>query len=140
MSWSIRAPRTDELEQLREIERAAGVLFRTVGMDDVAEHEPLSIEELAGYLGDERTWVLVHGDAIVGYALTDVVDGLAHLEQLSVMPEYGRRGYGAALLNRVCDRARQRGRDAVTLTTFERVPWNGPYYTRHGFRVLAEYE
>jgi hypothetical protein len=28
----------------------------------------------------------------------------------------------------------------VTLTTFERVPWNGPYYAGHGFRVLAEDE
>ena len=28
----------------------------------------------------------------------------------------------------------------MTLTTFEHVPWNAPYYERHGFRVLAEHE
>jgi hypothetical protein len=28
----------------------------------------------------------------------------------------------------------------VTLTTFEHVPWNAPYYARHGFAVLSEHE
>ncbi len=140
MSWLIRAARTDELERLREIERAAGVLFRTVGMDDIAAHEPLTVEELAGYLGGDRIWVLVDEDSTVGYVLVDVVDGVAHLEQLSVEPEYGRRGYGAALLTHVCEWARQHDLGAVTLTTFEHVPWNGPYYARHGFRALADYE
>jgi GNAT superfamily N-acetyltransferase len=140
MSWSIREPRTDELEGLREIERAAGLLFNTVGMDDIAAHEPSSVEELASYLADDRAWVVIHQHAVVGYVLVDVVDGVAHLEQLSVLPDYGRRGYGAALLARVCDWARQRDLGAVTLTTFEQVPWNGPYYARHGFRVLADDE
>jgi ribosomal protein S18 acetylase RimI-like enzyme len=140
VSWSIRAPRTDELERLREIEREAGLLFRTVGMDDIAGHEPFSIEELAAYHGGDRVWVLVDEDIVVGYVLVDIVDGAAHVEQLSVLPAYGRRGHGAALLTHVCDWARQRRLGGVTLTTFERVSWNGPYYARHGFRVLAEDE
>jgi hypothetical protein len=36
--------------------------------------------------------------------------------------------------------ARQRGLDAVTLTTFRDVAWNAPYYERCGFRVLDETE
>src|SRR4051812_27426917 len=140
MSWTIRAPRSEELERLRDIERSAGQLFRTIGMDDIAAHEPFSVEELSAYLSDERVWVVVHEAAVVGYALVDVVDGVAHLEQLSVLSEYGRRGYGAALLTHVCDWARQRDLGAVTLTTFEHVPWNGPYYARHGFRFLADDE
>jgi ribosomal protein S18 acetylase RimI-like enzyme len=140
MSWSIRAPRAEELERLREVELLAGQLFRTIGMDEIAAHEPFTIEELATYLDDEHVWVLVQRDGIVGYVLVDVVDGAAHLEQLSVVPDHGRRGFGAALLAHVCDWARQRELDAVTLTTFEHVPWNAPYYARHGFRVLAEHE
>jgi GNAT superfamily N-acetyltransferase len=140
MSWLIRAARTDELERVREIERAAGLLFRTVGMADIAAHEPFSVEELAEYLIDDRLWVLVQEAVVVGYVLIDVVDGVAHLEQLSVLPDFGRQGYGAALLTHVCDWARQRSLGAVTLTTFAQVPWNGPYYARHGFRVLAEDE
>ena len=140
VAWSIRDPRPEELERLREIERDAGLLFNTVGMDDIAAHEPFSVEELAAYLRDDRVWVLVHEDDVVGYVLVDVVDGVGHLEQLSVLPDFGRRGYGAALLAHVCEWARRRDLGAVTLTTFEQVPWNGPYYARHGFRVLAEDE
>jgi GNAT superfamily N-acetyltransferase len=140
MSTSIRAPRPDELEALRTIERAAGNTFRAVGMDDIAEHEPAAAEELAAYLEAGRAWVVCEEDVPVGYALVDVVDEEAHLEQLSVRPESGRRGLGAALLGHVCRWARDKGFGAVTLTTFEHVPWNAPYYGRHGFRVLADDE
>jgi hypothetical protein len=30
--------------------------------------------------------------------------------------------------------------DALTLTTYSEVPWNGPYYERLGFRYLAPEE
>jgi len=140
MSSLIRAPRADELEHLREIERAAGQLFRTVGLDAVAEDAPFTIDELSGYLRDGRAWVLVDDNVIVGYALVDIVDGAAHLEQLSVLPDHGRRGHGGALLTHVREWAAQQGRSTVTLTTFEHVPWNAPYYARHGFRVIGDDE
>ena len=140
MPWSIRAPRTDELELVREVERAAGLLFGSVGMHEIAEHEPPSVEELAAYQRADRIWVLVHDDVVAGYALADVVDGAAHLAQLSVQPTRGRQGFGTALLTHVCDWARRRGLAAVTLTTFEHVPWNGPYYAERGFRALADDE
>jgi hypothetical protein len=41
------------------------------------------------------------------------------------------------LLDEAADRARAGGLPALTLTTFADVPWNGPYYERCGFRVLA---
>ncbi|MEY2431026.1 MAG: hypothetical protein QOC92_751 [Acidimicrobiaceae bacterium] len=109
-------------------------------MTDIAAAEPFSVEELRVYLAGERVWVMVQEDAIVGYALVDIVDGLAHLEQLSVDPRHGRRGYGAALLAHVREWARDHPLAAVTLTTFEHVPWNAPYYARHGFRVLDDHE
>jgi GNAT superfamily N-acetyltransferase len=140
MSWMIRSPRPHELVSLREIETAAGALFAGVGLSDVAAHEPFSIEELTAYLVVERIWVLVEDTVPVGYALADVVDGVAHLEQLSVTPEHGRRGHGGALLDHVCEWARRNGLGAVTLTTFEHVAWNAPYYARRGFRVLADDE
>jgi GNAT superfamily N-acetyltransferase len=136
----IRAPRRDELPALQDIERDAGRLFLEVGLDAIAADEPASIDELAGYVEDGRAWAVVVDDAPVGYALVDLVDANAHLEQLSVRPGHGRRGLGAALLQHVCQWAAARGFDAVTLTTFTSVPWNAPYYARHGFRVLSEDE
>jgi hypothetical protein len=32
---------------------------------------------------------------------------------------------------------RKAGRPATTLTTFKDIPWNGPYYLRLGYHVLA---
>jgi GNAT superfamily N-acetyltransferase len=140
MPPTIRAPRVDELEQLRDIERAAGTLFAEVGLADVASHEPESVDTLAEYLNEGRAWVIADHDAPVGYAIVDVVDSLAHLEQLSVRPDHGRQGLGSALLAHVCAWAGQQRFDAVTLTTFTDVPWNAPFYAKHGFCVLHDSE
>jgi len=137
MTASIRLPDAGELERLRDIERAAGALFAEIGMTDVAEDEPFSIDELSAYLHDGRVWVAIEDDTPVGYALVDVIDGHAHLEQLSVDPRHSRRGHGAALLTRVCRWAADNGYNAITLTTFEHVEWNAPYYARHGFEPMA---
>ncbi len=125
---------------MRDIERLAGILFAEVGLADVAAHEPESIDALAEYLHDGRAWVIADHDVPVGYAIVDVVDELAHLEQLSVLPNRGRKGLGAALLAHVCDWAAKQRFDGVTLTTFTDIPWNAPFYAKHGFRVLQDSE
>jgi GNAT superfamily N-acetyltransferase len=138
MSRTIRPPREDELELLRDIEWAAGTLFNDVDLPDIADAEPASVEELAVYVADARAWVSTEDDVPVGYAIVDVVDGLAHLEQLSVVPDHGRRGHGAALLAHIAAWAHQNGYAAVTLTTFTDIPFNAPYYAKNGYTVIAD--
>ena len=60
-----------------------------------------------------------------------------HLEQLVVDPAHGRQGFGAALLDAVCREVASRGGRRVTLRTFADVPWNAPFYARHGFVELV---
>ena len=36
----------------------------------------------------------------------------------------------------MCNWAAEHGYAAVTLSTFREVPWNGPFYRRHGFADL----
>jgi hypothetical protein len=43
----IRAARAGDLAVLRELERAAGNLFRDLDMAAVADDEPLSVDDLA---------------------------------------------------------------------------------------------
>lgn len=137
----IRLARSDELAALREVERAAGALFRDVGMDAIADDEPPSVEELAVFQQGGRAWVATDDtDQPVGYLLVDVVDGAAHVEQVSVHPRHARQGLGRTLLETAVLWAQQQGLDAVTLTTFSDVPWNAPYYQHLGFRTLAEAE
>jgi GNAT superfamily N-acetyltransferase len=141
MQTTIRAPRPDELELLRDIERRAGAMFAAVGLADVAAHEPESREALAEYMLAERIWLVADAhDIPVGYAIVDSVDGDAHLEQLSVVPEHGRRGLGTALVEHICMWAEMQGYAGVTLTTFEDVPWNAPFYAKHGFAPMADAE
>lgn len=133
----IREARPDDLTRLQDIEVAAGAAFRDVGMSDIADHAPPSIPTLAGYQENGRAWVTVDGgDLPAAYLLVDVIDGCAHIEQVSVHPAYARRGVGRALIDRVSAWAAGRGLAALTLTAFRDVPWNGPYYERLGFREL----
>ena len=73
------------------------------------------------------------GGGIVGFAQVLEIDGQAHLEQLSVIPSHGRRGYGRALVSAVGAEAKRRGYGSVTLRTYADVPWNAPFYADCGF-------
>jgi GNAT superfamily N-acetyltransferase len=136
---TVRAVQAEEIERLRDIERAAGALFRTVGMDAIAEHEPMSVAELDTYRAGGRAWVVADDDDTpVAYAIADVVDGNGHVEQLSTHPDHAGRRLGAALIDHIVAWASDAGLPAVTLTTFRDVPWNAAYYLRCGFTVLDD--
>jgi GNAT superfamily N-acetyltransferase len=79
-------------------------------------------------------------DRPVGYLLLDVVDGAAGVEQVSVDPDHARQGIGRALIERAVTWGRDHGLQAVTLTTFVDVPWNGPYYEWLGVSYLTRDE
>ena len=124
---------------VRDIERAAGQSFRDAGMPEVADDEPLALDELRGYQRAGRAWVAVDGnDRPVAYLIADFVDGNVHIEQVSVHPDSARQGVGRALIERVVRWAAARGAPGLTLTTFALVPWNAPYYARFGFRPLDD--
>lgn len=72
----------------------------------------------------------------MGFALCARFGRRAHLEEVDVHPDHGRRGIGTALVQRVCEWAREQELVAVTLTTFREVPWNAPFYRRLGFEEL----
>jgi GNAT superfamily N-acetyltransferase len=137
----IRAARLDELAQLIAIELAAGEQFRSLGMDRVADDDPGSTDELASYAELGRAFVAADAtDRPIGYLLVDVVDGAAHIEQLSVHPRHARQRIGRTLIEQATRWALSQGLDCMTLTTFVDVPWNGPYYERLGFRYLTPEE
>lgn len=141
MALSIRSGRQEDFPTLRDIERSAGSPFAEIGMIFVAEDEPPSVQLLQEFADDGRCWVTVdEHDKPVAYLLADVVDGMGHLDQVSVHQDYARRRIGAALLDHMIEWAREKGLTAITLTTYVEVPWNGPYYERRGFRYLSEDE
>jgi GNAT superfamily N-acetyltransferase len=141
MSIVIRHAHPDDGPDLREIERLAGARFAEVGLGSVAEAEPASVEALTRYARAGRSWVALNADdRPVGYAVADIVDGHAHLEQVSVHPDHQGAGIGRALIERVRTWAEESGRAALTLSTFATVPWNGPLYAHLGFVAIPENE
>lgn len=137
----IREAGENELPALQDIERAAGCWFRDVGMPEIADDEPPTVDELATYRRAGRAWVAVDvTDRPVAYLIADMVDGNVHVEQVSVHPDSARHGVGRSLLDHVAARAAADGVPALTLTTFAEVPWNAPYYERCGFRRLDDAE
>lgn len=132
----IREATRADFATIQRIETAAGERFRVVGMGSIADDPPPSVEELDAYAEAGRVLVALHGDAVVGYLIWDRVDGRIHIEQVSVHPSAGRRGIGAALIDRVSGSVG----GSVSLTTFEQVPWNAPYYARLGFAVVPQSE
>lgn len=141
MVAAVRPTRAGDVARLQDIERRAGARFRAVGLPQVADHEPASVDELTAYASDGRSWVAVDdADTPIGYVLVDVVDGFAHIEQVSVLPEHQGGGVGRALVAQATAWAVTQHLAAVALTTFRDVPWNAPLYRRLGFRDLTEDE
>jgi len=134
----LRSARAEDLPRLGEIERVAGEAFRELGMSLVADDEPLPVEILEAYVQDGRAWVATDAaDLPAAYLIVDVVDGAAHVEQVSVHPSQRGQRLGRALIDRAAEWAVDHGFTAMTLTTFADVAWNAPYYERLGFSVLA---
>jgi GNAT superfamily N-acetyltransferase len=133
----IRAASAADIPVLQEIEVRAGQPFAAVGMEAIAGDEPLSAEVLGEFVLDDRAWVWETADrAPAGYLIASIVDGNAHIDQVSVLPEYRGAGIGRRLIDRAVRWAADHRLPAITLTTFTEVPWNGPYYRRLGFRYL----
>ena len=136
---TIRLATASDGPALREIELQAGEQFRTVGYAFVADHPPFGLDVLAAYAEAGRSFVAVddHGDP-VGYLLVEVLDGNAHIEQVSVLPQRQGEGIGRALIDRAGTWARAAGLPATTLTTFRDVAWNAPLYAHLGFVPLDD--
>ena len=126
--------------RLQAIERAGGELFRAIGMPEIADDEPFSVDELEAWAIAGHSWVAVEGDLVTAYMVVDLLTNSVHIEQVTVDPAYSRRGHGAALIERADAYARTVGRPALTLTTFTDVAWNAPYYERLGFRTISATE
>ena len=123
---SIRPVRGDELVLLPAIEAAADTMFGP--FDHGPFPGPGTADDFAAALV-----ALVAGDPPVGLCRIDRVGDGAHLEQLSVHPDHGRKGIGRALLRAGIEWAQQHGYDELTLATYRDVLWNGPFYASEGF-------
>lgn len=138
--YVIRLAGPEHLDQLPAIEHAAATRFGDSLPHSVLSHvtpaETLVAAQQAGLL-----WVALEPPGTpIGFAVASVHRRRAHLEELDVLPEHGRKGVGAALVAAVVDHALRTGCVEVTLTTFRDIPWNAPFYSNAGFEAVPERE
>jgi GNAT superfamily N-acetyltransferase len=132
----IRAGKLDDVARCIAIEIAAAEKFRDVGMDDL-----VAITAADAYMASrgethaaDRSLIVAEADGrIAGYVALGIVDGLGHVCEVDVDPEWGGRGIGRRLMEAADDWAQAQGLTALTLSTFIAVPWNGPWYARLGY-------
>ena len=127
----VRVASVADLLEVPAVEETADELFRERGLLDLPAATPAALRA--------RAWqVLVVGRPVVGVAVLERVDGEVHLEQLSVLPSAMRQGVGTALLEAAVSMAWVVGARRVTLLTYADVPWNAPWYARHGWQVTDD--
>jgi len=124
-----RPARPEEFALLGAIETESGERFEQIGFH-------LAADVPVAQRGQIPLAVHVAGDPPVGFVWMSLVDGRAHVEQISVLTAAGRRGVGRSLLDAACSWAEEAGYGGVTLCTFRDVAWNGPFYRSAGFVEL----
>lgn len=127
----IRHAVEQDLRYLAEIETRAGRLFPAGRIPDPQHTYPA--EALGKGLDEQRLFVATQNKRVVGFAICRLLDGYLHLDEVSVHPDYARRGIGRQLVQRTIQHSIELGLPGVTLTTFSDLPWNGPFYETMGF-------
>jgi len=125
MDGRVRPAEQRDLPPLAEIEQSGEAMFAGHGI--VFPPGPMVIEALIRHRAD----ICVIGDPPLGFAGVIELDGHPHLEQISVHADHCGQGLGSRLLGDVAA-------SGMTLITFRDIPWNGPWYAKHGFTGFPE--
>ncbi|MBM6582036.1 GNAT family N-acetyltransferase [Microvirga sp. BT689] len=132
---SIRLARPADIGKLAAVERSAASAFRSVGLAWLADSDGTMDPALLESLCRAATlWVAVdERDEPTGFLAAHELDGHFYIAEVSVAASHHRQGIGSRLVEAAMEHGRRLTFDAVTLTTYRDVPWNGPFYARFGF-------
>jgi GNAT superfamily N-acetyltransferase len=135
--YYIRLARVGELQTLGSIEIESMKRFAGTGLVDHLLDRCFDQERLMALINSDQVWVACSPDnSLVGFIVVSVRGSIAYLEEMDVLPAHGRRGLGARLVSTAREWALDKGFAALTLSTFEGIAWNAPFYKRLGFSVL----
>jgi N-acetylglutamate synthase-like GNAT family acetyltransferase len=131
----IRSGRSEEVESLRAIDRAARSRYASLlGFEYVVKAPAIAAERFA----DGEVWVGEVDRVAVGFVLLQHHESTLYLANISVLPEASGCNVGARLVQHAVSRATASAAKAVTLATFRTPPWNGPWFRRLGFEPMPE--
>ena len=135
----IRLAAPTDVILLPAIERSAGKAFLTIpelawiASDDVTSEAVHADRVQAG-----TTWVCEDEGRVMGFLSAERMDDDLHIWELAVSLDWQGRGAGRALMTQAIAYAAGEGLSSVTLTTFKDVPWNAPFYSSMGFKLVFD--
>lgn len=137
--WSLRLAKPADADAMPDIERAAGQLF--VDDPDLGDFDLQMVREAA-----ELRKLIARGHCLIaessgcmaGFLVNQPFRRELHVWEMSVHPYFQRGGIGAGLMRACMIDARNAGFSAITLTTFNNIAWNAPFYERLGFETIED--
>lgn len=138
--FSLSKARPDQLDTIIAIDDESSKLYVQAGLKMVFDdHHPFVVAESIRWADAIRkglVYLALDPDGRpVGFAALAMIDNQPFLDQLSVLPESMRQGVGTMLLEKAILWSAEK---PLWLTTYSSVPWNRPYYERHGFVAIPE--
>lgn len=120
-----------------DIEVASARLFPAAVLPE-AVGQAGSLEEIREGIASGMAWVAhAEQNLMVGFLVAKSMGAAMHIVEMDVLPSHGRSGIGGLLLGHAVGQCKAMGLREVTLTTFSHVPWNAPFYRKHGFHVVG---
>ncbi|RHZ46631.1 GNAT family N-acetyltransferase [Aspergillus thermomutatus] len=134
---SIRLALEEDIPRMNTIETSAAQLFRTVHLAWIADSPPLDPATLRSMIAQQNVWVAVTSEnTAVGFIAVRDLDGMLYVAEMDVHEDWQRRGIARTMLEEVERRARDRGYEYVSLTTYRDLGFNGRFYARMGFEEV----
>ncbi|MGE5952149.1 MAG: GNAT family N-acetyltransferase [Qipengyuania vulgaris] len=139
--FSIRLARPEDAQGFHEVEEdAATLLAEEASLEGIPVPPAQSESHYRSLIAKGNCLSAVESEQIVGFAAAGRIGRDLHLHELSVRRSAQRCGIGATLLRALTIDARNCGIRAITLNTFRDIPWNAPFYARHGFVEVENFE
>jgi len=134
----IRRAAVADVAFLPDIERSAARAFDELqDLGWVPGNFVTSVEDHLVSVARGTLWVAEEHGSVVGFLTADIAGGELHIDEFNVQLGRQGRGIGSQLIAAAKDFAWDSRLEAVTLTTFRTVPWNGPFYESVGFQMLS---
>ncbi|MEE4200772.1 GNAT family N-acetyltransferase [Erythrobacter sp.] len=139
--FSIRLARREDAEAFHAVEEdAAGLLREEPSLAGIPVPPSTSAEEYRTTIARGQCLAATVSEDVVGFAAAGRVGRELHLHELSVARAHQGKRIGATLLTALKIDAANSGLRAITLNTYRDIAWNGPFYARHGFVEVENFE
>ena len=139
--FSIRLAKPEDADCFHLVEEdAASLLREEPSLQGIPVPPSGSAEHYRALIAKGNCLAAVENEQLAGFAAAGRIGRELHLHELSVRRGSQGKGIGATLLRALAIDARNCGLQAITLNTYRDIPWNGPFYARHGFVEVENYE